>query len=115
MNTDKIIVRIGIIGLHIILFCICTIFILVEFNFIEFDESDEWRHYKTNIVEAGEKEKPYKLTDEDKDIMYKAREGGKVTINDKVYIKHYCNNGLSEYIRWFDVENLCFVNSGTLN
>lgn len=108
MSAEKIILWISIIGISIPVICICTIFILVRFNFIKVDENEYIKYNKNKIVEAAEK--PYELTDKDIDIMHDAGDGDKVTINGKVYVQHICCNSFTSYITWFDVENLCFVN-----
>lgn len=99
MDIDKIMTWVGII-VSICAICICTMCILITFNFIEFDKNDNSIYH---IVETREKEiaveKPYKLTEKDRDIMNKSHDGDKVTIDDKIYIKHICYDGI---IVWLD-------------
>jgi hypothetical protein len=118
MDTVKILLWISIMGLIGSILCIFAIFILVNFNYVEFDKNGDRIYHNNKIVETGKKEitseKSYKLTDKDKDVIYDAGNGDKITINGKVYIKHYCSNGLSDYILWFDVTNLRFVNQYSL-
>jgi hypothetical protein len=98
--------------------CIFAIFILVNFNYVEFDKNGDRIYHNNKIVETGKKEitseKPYKLTDKDEDVMYEAGEGDKVTINGNVYIKHYCSDILGDHTFWFDVTNLRLVNQYSL-
>jgi hypothetical protein len=118
MNTVNILKSIGVVCMSICVLCVCIIFILVKFNYVEFDENGDRIYHNNKIVETGKKEftskKPYKLTDKDENSIYDAGNGDKITINGKVYIKHYCSNGLSDYILWFDVTNLRFVNQYSL-